>query len=56
MKIFFQQKKVGKRLFILVILMGAYGFFIHQKEEEKYTAEPLLMLSSKDLFWRFEVG
>ncbi len=36
--------------------MGAYGFFMHQKEEEKYTAEPLLMLSSKDLFWRFEVG
>ena len=56
MKIFFQQKKVGKRLVILVILMGAYGFFLHQKEEAKYTAEPLLTLTSKDLFWRFQVN
>ena len=56
MKIFFQQKKVGKRLVILVILMGAYGFFLHQKEEAKYTDKPLFTLSSKDLLWRFEIG
>lgn len=56
MKIFFQQKKVGKRLILLVLLMGAYGFFLHQKEEAKFTEKPLLTLSSTDLFWRFEVG
>lgn len=56
MKIFFQQKKVGKRLVVLVILMGAYGFFLHQKEEAKYTDKPLFTLSSKDLLWRFEIG
>ena len=36
--------------------MGAYGFFMYQKEEAKYTAEPLLTLTSKDLFWRFQVN
>ena len=36
--------------------MGAYGFFLHQKEETKFTDKPSLTISSKDLFWRFEVG
>ena len=36
--------------------MGAYGFFLHQKEEERYTDKPSLTISSTDLFWRFEVG
>ena len=31
-------------------------FFLHQKEEAKYTDKPLFTLSSKDLLWRFEIG
>ncbi len=36
--------------------MGAYGFFLHQKEEAKFTDKPLLAISSIDLFWRFQIG